>query len=371
MIAGIHPIFLVMAAICVVTSLYALYDRLPILMPAFFFVSVVGIVVRAAALMRRKRGRPEVSIDYQELGRKNFMPYASWLKDNIRGHDAAIDRVCQRLQQGLALASPNQTLGSFLLVGPTGTGKTFLGELAAQALYPNSEPVVLRMNQYKDPDDVFTLLGPPPGYPGYEVGGALTRPVLDNPYRVVTLDEFEKAHPNIGHCLYDILDTAQCREKSSGKTVSFSACAFFATCNAGTETIRTIWKKTEDASQRSDLAREALAREGFERALLARFDEILFLDKLQPMEVAEVACLQLAKHWRQYGIELTYASPQILVEAVRRNMNFQEYGVRQLAHCIRELTTASIESARRAGAKRVRLDCDRSGQVTVARLDER
>lgn len=366
-----HPIFLVMAAIGVVTGLHALNDRLPIIMPALFFVSVIGIVARAAALRARKRGRPEGSIDYQELGRRDFMPYASWLKDNIRGHDAVIDRVCQKLQQGLALASPNQSLGSFLLVGPTGTGKTFLGELAAQALYPNSESVILRMNQYKDPDDVFTLLGPPPGYPGYEVGGALTRPMLDNPYRVVILDEFEKAHPNIGHCLYDILDTAKCREKSSGKTVSFGACAFFATCNAGVEALREIWKKTEDPSRRRDLAREALSREGFERALLARFDEILFLDHLRPMEVAEVACLQLAKHWRQYGIELTYASPHILVEAVRRNMNFPEYGVRQLANCIREMTTTSIESARSSGAKRVRLECDDGGRVTVTRLDER
>ncbi|MFI5351076.1 MAG: AAA family ATPase [Elusimicrobiota bacterium] len=339
-------------------------------MPVFFVLSALGGLMRAVVLIRRRRGQPDVEIDYAELNRKEFTPRIQWLKDNIRGHDAVIDRVGQRLQQGLALGGPNQTLGSFLLVGPTGTGKTFLGELVAKALYPESEVVELRMNQYKDPDDVFTLIGPPPGYPGYEVGGALTRPLLENPYRVVILDEFEKSHPDVRHCLYDILDTAQCREKSSGKTISFGACAFFATCNSGVDTLRAIWKQTEDPIQRADRAREALAREGFERALLARFDEVLFMDELPPLEVAEVACLQLAKHWRQYGMELTYTSPEILVEAVRRNMSFQEYGVRQLAHFIREITTPSIESARKEGAKRVRLDFSPSGQITVATVDE-
>ena len=79
------------------------------------------------------------------------------------------------------------------------------------------------MNQYKQPGDVFTLIGPPPGMPGYEVGGRLTRPVLENPYRVIVLDELEKAHHDLHDCLYDILDTASCREKSSGRLVDFSA----------------------------------------------------------------------------------------------------------------------------------------------------
>jgi hypothetical protein len=115
-------------------------------------------------------------------------------------------------------------------------------------------------------------------------------------------------------------------------------------------------------------AREALAREGFERPLLARFTEIFLMDRLRPIETAEVACLQISQHWKQYGIEVSYASPEILLEAVKRNAEFQDYGVRQLAHLIQELTVESIEAARRAGARRVRLDLDRTtGRMIVQR----
>lgn len=366
--AGVHPVFVLLAAIGIVTGLYTLYAMIPVLLPFLFAASIIGLLIRAAQIARERRRErdPGEAIRFEDLRLKEIVPRGAWIKENIRGHDAAVDRVLSRIQQGLTLASPHRTLGAFLLVGPTGTGKTYLGELVAKALYPDSEPVILRMNQYKDHPDVFTLIGPPPGQPGYEVGGALTRPALENPYRIVVLDEFDKSHPDVRHCLYDILDSAQCREKSSGRTVHFCACVFFATCNAGVEALRAIWAETSDPIQRSGRSREALAREGFERALLARFDEIVFMDQLKPVDVAEVACLQLAKHWRQYGIELTYASPDVLVEAVKRNVEFQDYGVRQLSHLIQEMATPLIEAARRRGAVKVRLDLDRStGCITA------
>jgi len=364
-----HPLFLLMAAIAIVIGLYQLYDRAPILMPVFFLGSLLGLILRAVQLAKERRRQRDAKavLSFTELRSKDLTRYGAWIKESLRGHDAVVDKVLSRVQQGLGLAAPGRTLGAFLLVGPTGTGKTYLAELMAKALYPDSEPILLRMNQYKDHEDVFTLIGPPPGYPGYEVGGALTRPVLDNPYRVVILDEFDQSHPDVKHCLYDILDRGQGREKSSGKTVHFNGCAFFATCNSGVDTLRAIWKESEDPIARMGRAREALARDGFEKALLARFDEVHLMDTLSPVVVAEVACLQIAKHWKQYGIEVTYASPELLVEAVRRNVEFQDYGVRQLAHLIQELTTPTIEAARRNGASRVRLELDkRTGQVTAA-----
>ncbi|MBI4349736.1 MAG: hypothetical protein HY553_23065 [Elusimicrobia bacterium] len=132
------------------------------------------------------------------------------------------------------------------------------------------------------------------------------------------------------------------------------------------EALRGIYGDTSDPMLRSARARDAMAREGFEKALLARIDEILLMDRLKGVDVAEIACLQLAKHWRQYGIEVSYAAPEVLAEALQRNREFSEYGVRQLSRLIQELTTPSIEAARRSGAQRVRLDLDQStGRVTV------
>lgn len=364
-----HPLFLLFMAVSIVIGLFLIEARMPMLMPVLFGGSLLGMGVRwgLIAQERRRRKDSRVVIDFEELRLREFLPVVPALKAHVRGHDAVIDRLAEKIQQNLIVASPNRTLGAFLLIGPTGTGKSYLAELVGRALHPDSEPVILRMNQYKSPHDVYTLLGPPPGQPGYEIGGALTRPVLNNPHRVVILDEFEKCHPDIKHCFYDILDRGQCSEKSSGRTAHFGACAFLATSNAGVETLRGIYSETSDPLSRAARARDAMAREGFEKALLARFDELLLMDQLKPVDVAEVSCLQLAKHWRQYGIEVSYAAPELLVEALKRNREFSEYGVRQLARLIQELTTPSIEAARRSGAQRVRLDFDQStGKVSVS-----
>ncbi|MBI3297839.1 MAG: ATP-dependent Clp protease ATP-binding subunit [Elusimicrobia bacterium] len=360
----LHPFFLLLALVGIVTGLHKLNSIFPLSMPIIFAVSTVGLLARLLMLRgeRRKQVSADAAVDFQRLHAGEVLICAPGIKREMRGHDAAVDQVLTRIQRGLRLAGPGRSLGSFLLAGPTGTGKTFMAQLVAKTIYPEEEPVLLRMNQYKDHADVFTLLGPPPGHPGFEVGGALTRPVLESPYRVVIFDEIDKAHPDVRHCLYDILDTGLCREKSSGKTVHFGATVFFATCNAGVEALRPIWADSSDPLTRTGRAREALARCGFEKPFLARFDEILFLDTLPPVTIAEVACLQIARHWRQFGIEVDYASPEILVEAVRRNVEFSDYGVRQVARLIQEMTTPSIEAARRDGYRKVRLELDAATQ---------
>lgn len=363
-----HPIFLLMAAIAVVTGLYGLQEKSPQILPLIFVLSLIGLVVRIILILRERRRRRDsrAVVDFNKLHEMNLLSQLPWLKENLRGHDEAVDRVVARIQQNLSIAVPNRTLGAFLLVGPTGTGKTYLGELVAKALYPKSSIVALRMNQYKDHEDVSTLIGPPPGYQGYEIGGSLTRPIVENPYRVVILDEFEKSHADVRHCFYDILDKGQCTEKSSGKTAHFAACVFFATCNAGVESLRAIWDETKDPVARTGHAREVLSRESFDKALLARFDGIFLMDRLKAIVVAEVACLQIVKYWRQYGIEVTYASPEMLVQTLNRNVEFQDYGVRQIASLIQESASPLIEAARRGGAKRVRLDLDRASGRLMA-----
>src|SRR4051812_643783 len=163
--------------------------------PVLFSISIIGIlsVIVIHVQDERKMSGKSTSIRYESLAAIEVSSFVPWLKQNVRGHDAIIDGIVHELQRNLQLSKPGRHLGAFLLVGPTGTGKTFLASLIGQALFRQSEVVVLRMNQYKHPNDVFTFLGPPPGMPGYEIGGALTRPVLENPQRVIILDELEKA----------------------------------------------------------------------------------------------------------------------------------------------------------------------------------
>ena len=318
---------------------------------------------------RRVKKLGDQAVDYQKLAAIDADKLLVWLKDNLRGHDDIVDSIFQSIKKSVQLARPGRTLGNFLLVGPTGTGKTFLSQLVAAGLFPNSEVVLLTMNQYKQPGDVYTLIGPPPGMPGYEVGGRLTRPVLENPYRVIILDELEKAHRDLHDCLYDVLDTASCREKSSGRLVDFSGSVFFGTCNAGVDKLRALSEEVGSQSSSAWLgrSRDALADAArFDRAFLARWDGVFLMDQLQPLNVAEVACLQLCRHWREYGIEVGYAAPELILDAVQRNQDFSEYGVRQLGRFIREKTEHAILEAKRKGSKKVNLHVnEQSGILEV------
>ncbi|MBI4676619.1 MAG: ATP-dependent Clp protease ATP-binding subunit [Elusimicrobia bacterium] len=348
------------------------FQAVPWLAPAVFIAALGVMAWRVWKLVGLGAAADEApGPDFKRLQSLSVRKFVPWLKENLRGHDAIIDEIAEILDQGLALAKQGRTLGAFFLAGPTGTGKTFIAQLLSQALFPESEPLVLRMNQFKHPDDVFTLIGPPPGVRGFELGGALTRPVLENPCRVVLLDELEKAHRDVHHCLYDILDTGQCREKSSGRPVSFAGCLFVATSNAGVEELRAAGDAEQDKAARQGRFLDALARTGlFEKPFLARFTGgILLMDELDPLRVAEVACLKLARRLREYGMDLVFTSPAVLLEAVQKNEEFKGYGVRQIGAYLEHKTDGAIALARREGRKKVSLDIDASGRITINPVD--
>lgn len=374
---AMNPLMLVLVATSIAGAIIGLNAVSHWFAPIFLLAACVGMGLLAwQQVQSAKRDQQEIDVvDYAALATTDILRYGPWLKENVRGQEVAVDSVLASLQRNLTLARAGRTLGAFFLVGPTGTGKTFLAQLIAESLYPESEPVILRMNQYKHADDVFTLLGPPPGSPGYEVGGTLTRPVLENPRRVVIFDELEKAHRDLQHCLYDVLDTGGCREKSSGRFVDFSGCVFFATCNAGVEQLRKLREELAthpggDSAVWLGRSRDALVdAAGFDRAFLARWSEIVFMDELSPLHVAEVAVLQLVKYWRDYGIEVNHAAPELILEAVVRNEEFKQYGVRQLGAYMQAKTNDLIAKARANGVRAVELVALPGGGLDVIEIE--
>lgn len=363
-----NPIYLATMYLGLVLGLYFVLKTFPVVAP--FLVVIAGGVLIYKFIQfhsEEKAANRSSKEDLQQINKRNIIKYSPWLKENVRGHNQIIDLVLHQLQQNLYLANEQRTLGAYFFVGPTGTGKTFLAELTAQALFPKSKPLVLRMNQYKHPSDVLTLLGPPAGHTGHEVGGTLTRPVLEEPCRVIILDEIDKCHKDVLDCLYNILDTAQCVEKSSGKIVSFNRCIFFATSNVGVEQLRQVDLRGKNTAYMHSKFREVLAENSdMDKAFLARWDGVFFMDRLSSMSVAEVACLQISKHWKQFGMEVMYTAPELIVETVRSNQEFKEFGVRQLANYIKMTTDGHITRAKMKGIQKVRLEVDdKTKQIVV------
>ena len=346
-----HPLFILMAVVALGGALVGVKQRAPEILPWIFALAVIGMIYRLWSVQQEAAAaRGEGLIDHEALRKMRLRDYGSWIKDNVRGQDPAVDLIVHTIQRGLELARPGRSLGTFLLVGPTGTGKTFLAQMTAMALWPEKEPVILRMNQFKDPYDLQALLGATGG----AETGSLTGALLEDPCRVVLFDEIDKCHPDVLHGLFEALDGGRCRDRSTSKMVDFSGCVFFATCNSGAERLRAL--KAADAGTFPARARDALMKDaGFEKAFLARFSEIVLMDALAPIHIAEIACLQIAKQWREQGIEVGYLSPELLARAVALNAEFGEYGVRQLARCLRRLMDPLVEEARRRGLSEVSL----------------
>ena len=148
---------------------------------------------------------------------------------------------------------------------------------------------------------------------------------------------------------------------------------FFATCNAGVEGLRKVHAETgNDAAAWMGRSRDALVEgAGFDRAFLARWSSVILMDELSPLHVAEVACLQLARHWRAYGIEVRHAAPELIFEAVQRNEEFKQYGVRQLGAYVQMKTSPAIGQARARGVKRLDLGVGPTGALEISPSEEK
>lgn len=217
------------------------------------------------------------------------------LKARIRGQDAALQSVVEGIQASRAgLKSPNQPMGVFLLVGPSGVGKTETGLALADALFGNEESVVtVNMSEFQEKHTVSRLVGSPPGYVGYGEGGLLTEAVRRRPYSVVLLDEVEKAHPDVMQLFYQVFDKGVLTD-GEGTTVSFRNTVILLTSNLGSDITQQLCadpKHMPDSATVAAALRPVLTRH-FQPALLARMQLVPYVN-LTPEALACVADLKL------------------------------------------------------------------------------
>ena len=318
-------------------------------------------------------GIPVVSLTEAESQRLLRMEDA--LHEDIVAQDEAIRTIARAVRRSRAgIKDPARPTGSFIFLGPTGVGKTYLARMLAKFLFDNEEALVrIDMSEYMEKFAVSRLIGAPPGYVGYEESGQLTEAVRRRPYSVVLFDEIEKAHPEVFSVLLQIMEDGRLTD-AQGRVVDFKNCLVIMTSNVGARLITNssavgfITEKTaRDAQEhRRDYTRmrtkvmEEL-KKTFSPEFLNRVDDILVFHALTQEEIAAIVDLEIAKVTEQLRTRgLVLALGDDVRELLVREGYDPDMGARPLRRAVRK----HIEDP--LAEYLLRLDQEIAGEITVS-----
>ncbi|WP_309628355.1 ATP-dependent chaperone ClpB [Brevundimonas sp.] len=245
-----------------------------------------------AAVVSRWTGVP---VDKMLEGeREKLLSMEDALRGRVVGQDAALEAVADAVRRARAgLNDPNRPLGSFLFLGPTGVGKTELTKALAAFLFDDETAITrMDMSEYMEKHSVSRLIGAPPGYVGYDEGGALTEAVRRRPYQVVLFDEVEKAHPDVFNVLLQVLDDGRLTD-GQGRVVDFRNTLIIMTSNLGSEALANQGEG-DDVEAVRPFVMEAV-RAHFRPEFLNRIDEIILFRRLGRDQMAGIVRIQLQR----------------------------------------------------------------------------
>ena len=293
---------------------------------------------------------------------QRFMEMEAELGRRVIGHEQVITKVAHTIRRNYAGFSTHRPMGSFLLLGPSGVGKTEIAKALADFMYGTEKALIrLDMSEYSEPHTVARLTGAPPGYVGHEEGGQLTEALRRRPHAVVLLDEIEKAHPDVLPVLLQVLDEGRLTD-SLGRTVTFRHAVLMMTSNLGAKELFTKTRQVgfaavpdarmtqKEASQREQAVLDA-ARKHFLPELWGRIEDKCVFSALTVEELQRIAALQLEDSARALmttrNIQLRFEEPVLafLVEQSTADAGNASLGARPLRQTIQRLVETPVSEA--------------------------
>ncbi len=281
---------------------------------------------KVAEVVAMMTGIPVTNIAQSESQRLiNMEPE---LQKEVIGQSDAIKKVVKAIRRNRAgLKDPNKPIGSFIFLGPTGVGKTYLAKMLAKYMFDSEDALIrIDMSEYMEKFAVSRLVGAPPGYVGYEEGGQLTEKVRRKPYSIVLLDEIEKAHPDVFHLLLQVLDDGVLTD-SLGRKVDFKNTIIIMTSNIGSRQLKdfgqgvgfsTAAKKQSRASHAHGVIENALKR-SFAPEFLNRIDDVVIFESLDKEDIYKIIDIELSKLYGRiqdmgYKIKVTPRAKDFIIE---------------------------------------------------------
>ncbi|MDP1632411.1 MAG: ATP-dependent chaperone ClpB [Caulobacter sp.] len=245
-----------------------------------------------AAVVSRWTGVP---VDKMLEGeREKLLQMEDGLRERVVGQEEALVAVSDAVRRARAgLQDPGKPIGSFLFLGPTGVGKTELTKALAEFMFDDESAITrLDMSEYMEKHSVSRMIGAPPGYVGYDEGGALTEAVRRRPYQVILFDEIEKAHPDVFNVLLQVLDDGRLTD-GQGRTVDFRNCLIILTSNMGSEYLAALEEGDDVEAVRPEVME--VVRRSFRPEFLNRLDEIILFKRLGRAEMGDIVKIQLQR----------------------------------------------------------------------------
>ena len=268
--------------------------------------------------------------------REHLLNLDKLLRQRIVGQDQAVRKVSEAILRSRAgIQNPKRPIGSFLFLGPTGVGKTALAKALAERLFGNElEMVRLDMSEYMEKHAVARLVGPPPGYVGFEEGGQLTEAVRRRLYSIVLLDEIEKAHPDVFNSLLQVLDEGRLTD-SKGRTIDFKNTILIMTSNIGSQQILESLKSKQGLTSETQDEVLALLQHSFRPEFLNRIDETVIFNPLRSedmVNIVKIMVRQLQERLKQQKIQL-HLSEEVYAFLAQKGYQ-PEFGARPIQRSI-------------------------------------